>query len=106
MKVGFNINFYVAQLFILSFLISIIIIVICCYYYCFICVIGYRETEKLCVWQQLGLSMKYVRKIFRKTNISNPLIRTRTCTYQKVRNISFSESFAYVLNGRSHSKIC
>ena len=25
-----------------------------------------------------GLSIKYVRKIFRKTNISNPLIRTRT----------------------------
>ena len=26
-----------------------------------------------------GPSIKYVRKIFRKTNISNPLIRTRTC---------------------------
>ena len=44
-------------------------------------------------------SIKYVRKIFQKTNISNPLIRIRTCAYQGVRNISFSENFAYVLNG-------
>ena len=35
-------------------------------------------------------SIYYVHKIFRKTNISNPLIRTR--------NSSFSEKFAYVLN--------
>ena len=35
-----------------------------------------------------GPSIKYVRKIFRKTNISNSLIRT----------VSFSENFAYVLN--------
>ena len=61
------------------------------------------------VWQDLkyaklfrickGLSIKYARNIFRKTNISNPLIRTRTCAYQGVRNVSFSENFAYVLNG-------
>ena len=25
-----------------------------------------------------------------------PLIRTRTCAYQGVRNVSFSENFAYV----------
>ena len=30
----------------------------------------------------LGPSIKYVCKIFRKTNISNLLIRTRTCAYQ------------------------
>ena len=42
----------------------------------------------------------YVHKIFRKTNISNLLIRTRTCAYQGVRNVNFSENFAYVLNGR------
>ena len=46
-----------------------------------------------------GSSIKYVRKIFRKTNIFNPLIRTRTCAYQEIRNVSFSENFAYVLNG-------
>ena len=47
----------------------------------------------------LGPSIKYVRKIFRKTNISTPpdkhtyvsntLIHTRTCTYQGVRNVTF-----------------
>ena len=46
-----------------------------------------------------GLFIKYVRKIFRKTNISNPLIRTRTCAYQGVRNVSSSENFSYVLYG-------
>ena len=46
-----------------------------------------------------GPSIKYVRKIFGKTNISNPLIRTRTCAYQEVRNVSFSENFAFALNG-------
>ena len=43
-----------------------------------------------------GPSIKYVRKIFRKSNISNPLIRTHT--YQRVRNNSFSENYGYVLN--------
>ena len=42
--------------------------------------------------------MYYIRKIFRKTNISYPLIRTRTCAYQGVRNVGFSENFTYVLN--------
>ena len=41
--------------------------------------------------------IKYVRKIFRKTNISKPLIRTNTFAYQGVRDVSFSENFAYVL---------
>ena len=27
------------------------------------------------------------------------MIRTRMCVYQGVRNVSFSENFAYVLNG-------
>ena len=46
-----------------------------------------------------GSFINYVRKIFRKTNISTPLICTRTCAYQGVRNVSFSENFAYVLYG-------
>ena len=49
--------------------------------------------------RRTGSSIKYVRKIFRKTDISNPLIRTRTCAYQGVKNVSFSEDFAYLLNG-------
>ena len=44
---------------------------------------------------------------FWKTTRDDPLstyakfseIRTRTCAYQGVRNVSFSENFAYVLNG-------
>ena len=47
----------------------------------------------------VGSSIKYVRKIFQKANIPNPLIRKRTCAYQGVRNVIFSENFAYVLNG-------
>ena len=46
-----------------------------------------------------GSSIKCVRKISRKTNISNPLIRTRTCAYQGARNVSISENFAYLLHG-------
>ena len=34
------------------------------------------------------------RQIFRKTNISYPLIRIRTCSYQGVRNVRFSENLA------------
>ena len=34
------------------------------------------------------------RQIFRKTNISYLLIRTRTCAYQGVRNVRFSENLA------------
>ena len=44
----------------------------------------------------MRLPIYYVCKIFRKTNISYPLICTRSCTYQWVRNISFSENFVYV----------
>ena len=36
---------------------------------------------------------KQAKQIFRKTNISNPLICTRTCEYQGVRNVRFFEKF-------------
>ena len=52
-----------------------------------------------------GATIKYGRKIFGKTNISNPLKRTRTCAHQGVRNVSFSENFAYALNGWSQNKL-
>ena len=35
-----------------------------------------------------------VRQIIRKTNISYPLIRTRTCACQGLRNVRFSEKLA------------
>ena len=33
-----------------------------------------------------------------ETNISYPLIGIRTCAYQGVNNVSFSESSAYIVN--------
>ena len=50
-------------------------------------------------FSNLWSSIKYVSNIFRKANISNPLMRTRTGACQGVRNVSFSGNFAYVLNG-------
>ena len=37
-------------------------------------------------------------KFSEKLTFLTPLIRTRTCAYQGVRNVSFSEYVAYVLN--------
>ena len=46
-----------------------------------------------------GLSIKYVRKVFRKTNISNPLIRTRTYAYQWVEMLVFRKILrAYLMD--------
>ena len=39
-------------------------------------------------------SMADVNPLFRKTNISYPMIRARTCAYQRVRNVRFSENLA------------
>ena len=62
----------------------------------FACVLKMDDPlQSLCI---KGPFIHYVRKIFRKTNISNPLIRTHTCAYQGVTNVSFSENFACVLN--------
>ena len=52
----------------------------------------------------MGSSLSSVSKIFRKTIISCLLIRTRTCAYQGVKNVSFPENFAYALNESSLSK--
>ena len=40
----------------------------------------------------------YVSNIFRKANISYPMIRTRSCAYLGVKNVSFSVNFANVIN--------
>ena len=45
-----------------------------------------------------GSFIWYLSKIFPKINISSPLIYTRTSLYHGVRNVSFSEKFAYVRN--------
>ena len=66
--------------------------------YCIFCKCdNYGNTTK----KNLGSFIYYIRKIFRETNNSYHLIRTRSCAYQGVRNVSFSENFAHKLNGRS-----
>ena len=41
--------------------------------------------------------IKWVLKVYQKINIFYLLIRTRTCAHQGLRNINFSENFAYLL---------
>ena len=43
-----------------------------------------------------GPSIKYVQKIFRKTNFFSLLIRTRTCAYQGVDMLVFRKTLLYV----------
>ena len=45
-----------------------------------------------------GRSFSTYGKISEKLTFLTPLIRTPMCAYQRVRNVSFSENFAYVLN--------
>ena len=47
------------------------------------------------IWHHAS-SNQQLRKTFRKTNISDPLIRTRKWVYQGVKNVGFSENFAYL----------
>ena len=61
-------------------------------YYSDFHLVTYHSENYLGVIHEVGM------QIFWKTNISNPLIRTCTCAYYEVRNVSFSEDFAYVLN--------
>ena len=65
-----------------------------------------REMKKLCkVSHYVGNKTKgriskrvfqenKARQIFRKANISYPLVQTRTCAYQRVKNVRFSENLA------------
>ena len=41
-----------------------------------------------------GGLISYVRKFFRKTNISYSVIHRRTCVYQRGKNVNFVENFA------------
>ena len=47
---------------------------------------------------EMGSCIYCVRKIFRNTNNSYPLIRTLLCAYQGVRNVSLSENFVNAIN--------
>ena len=43
-------------------------------------------------------------KFSEKLTFLYPLIHTRTCAYQGVRNVSFSENFANVIDEWSHTE--
>ena len=68
----------------------------------FMCLI----SDRICFPSRPGIIHLVCTQIFQKTNNSYPLIRTRTCAYQgvltcayqRVRNVNFSENFAYVPN--------
>ena len=48
------------------------------------------------IWKRVFQENK-ARQIFRKTNISYPLMRTRTFVHQGVRNVYFSENLAWFI---------
>ena len=59
--------------------------------------------KQFSTWSQNSkMSLEMIELIctqnFSKNQYFLPLIRTRTRAYQRVRNVSFSENFAYVLN--------
>ena len=55
----------------------------------------------------MGPSIKYVRKIFRKTNISNPQIRTRTCAYQGLEMLVFRKILrTCLMDGPYEKTVC
>ena len=58
------------------------------YYFCL-----QKNSASLC-----GIIHLVRTQNFPKANISNPLIWTRTCAYQGVRNVSFSDNIAYSQN--------
>ena len=45
-----------------------------------------------------GHPLSTYAKVFEKLTFLTPLIRTRTCPYQGVRNVRFLANFAYVPN--------
>ena len=48
----------------------------------------------------MGSFIQYVRKIFRKTNNSYPLIRTRTCEWTKIFDFDKPRSLENALSGK------
>ena len=65
----------------------------------------YLKLKDVCEYKLLiyhkwpgGLFIYYNRKIFQTASISYPQIRTRSCAYQRVRNVSISETFANAIN--------
>ena len=55
------------------------------------CFVGKKAKERI---SKRAFQENKAHQIFRKTNISYPLIPLRTCAYQEVRNYRFSENLA------------
>ena len=53
------------------------------------CFVGKKAKERI---SKRAFQENKAHQIFRKTNISYPLIPLRTCAYQEVRNYRFSEN--------------
>ena len=60
----------------------------------FLHIVGKKARGWIWKW---WLQENKARKIFQKTNLSYPLILSRTCAYQRVRKVSFSEKFTVAL---------
>ena len=55
--------------------------------------------KPVCLIPVMGSFIKYVHKIFGKTNISYPLRRTGMCVHLRKRSVSFWEKFrTYLMN--------
>ena len=55
----------------------------------------YYFVDSKAKWRFSNECFKKIKPVkFFKTNISYPLIRTRTCAYQRVGNVRFSENLA------------
>ena len=60
-----------------------------------------KSSENFKMKSCLGSSIKYIRKIFRKTNISNPVIRRRTCVrFSGLEMLVFRKILRTYLMGR------
>ena len=59
---------------------------------------NFNSHFQILISHLLGIIHLVSAQIFLETNTSYTLIRTRTCAYQGLRNISFSENFAHVLS--------
>ena len=59
-----------------------------------------RSLDLTFLIASLASSIQQLCKVFRKTNISYPLMRTCACAYQGAKNVSFSKNTAQVLNGK------
>ena len=70
--------------------IFILLSLYCLYFHITLIILFFIFILLIKLEESLIVGNKAKERIFRKTNISYPLIRTRTCAYQRIRNVSFS----------------